>query len=203
MLPRFPDRLGLTGCSPPAGAGSAPCARPSMRMYAAHWLPDRGFQSPLRCFQACHLGTFSRPGRYDTCRLVAVQLVRAVSRTVTVAVFADGLRAAGPGIPRSAPRTRAGHRQVRVGGSRPWARDVAPDVAGGACALRRSGARAAPWRTAAQPPGALRRPPQTGVPRWAALITLRLPRRPPSRSPAHGVHACRPGCRPGARPRRL
>jgi hypothetical protein len=148
-------------------------------------------------------GQILAPGRFDTCRLVAIQLVRAVSRTVTVAVFADGLRAAGPAsqdpLPEPAPAIQ------RCGFA---------DRARGLGTLRRM-APAEPARCAAQVlglrRGALRRshparaaaPPQTGVPRWAGLITLRPPRCPPSGSPAHGVDACRPGSRRGARPRRL
>jgi hypothetical protein len=73
----------------------------------------RGFESLLRCLQACYLGKFSPLGICDICRLVVTRLVRRVSRAVTVAVVAGRLRAR-PRHPRSTPGTRAGHRAVRL-----------------------------------------------------------------------------------------
>jgi hypothetical protein len=51
----------------------------------------------------------SSPGALTFAGWVVTRLVRAVSRAVTVAVFAGGLHAAGSGHPRSTPGTRAGH----------------------------------------------------------------------------------------------
>jgi len=98
---------------------------------------DRGFQSLLRCLQACHLGRFSLLGICDTCRLAAARLVRPVSRAVTVAVVAGGLRARAPA---SQFHSRSPRRSYRGAGS--W---IAPMGLG-----RRAG-----WRRRA---GALRRP---------------------------------------------
>ena len=101
---------------------------------------------------------FSR--RFDTCCLVVTRLVRAVSRAVTVAVFADGLRCGPPASQDSLPDPRrsysgAGSRIAPVGSGRcaGWRRR--------ACALRRSGAelrRGAVWRSHPARCSARRRP---------------------------------------------
>ncbi len=141
------------------------------------------FSHRSAAFQACHLGKFSFLGICDTCRPVVIRLLRAVSRAVTVAVFADGLRAAGPRHPKIHSRNPrwsyrgTGSRIASVGSGRcaGWHRR--------ACVLRRSGTglrRGALWRTPARAAAVA----WTGVPRRAGLIELRPPHRPPLGSPA-------------------
>ena len=135
---------------------------------------------------------FRSSGYVTLAAWVVTRLVGAVSRAVTVAVFAGGLRTAARDIPDPLPAPMpviqecgfAG-RARRLGSLRRMALAslrVAP--------LRRW---AAPRRSLAQPRGAVRRLPGTGALRWAGLIRPRLPRRPPPGSPAHGVGARRPG----------
>ena len=85
------------------------------------------------------------------------------------------------GVPRSTPGTRAGHTEVRVRGSRPWARVVAPDGAGGLvrCVAQALGLRrGAIWRShparAAAPAGDRRA--AVGWPDHAAAASSPTPR---------------------------
>jgi hypothetical protein len=106
----------------------------------------------------------SSPGALTLTAWVVTRLVRAASRTMTVVVFAGGVRTAGPLHPRSTPSTRNGRLRTRVRGSRPWARLLRRMAPTSLCVapLRRW---AAPWRSLAQLPGALWRLPESGVPR--------------------------------------
>jgi hypothetical protein len=126
-------------------------------------------------------------GICDTCRLVVILPMRAVSQAVTVAVFAGGLRPAVRCTPRSTPGPRSGRLVVRVRGSSPGLRSLrrmAPVRR--RVALLRAGLRCSALGYAAAHFGAATRArgcarPESRVVLWAALITLQPPRRPPTK----------------------
>ena len=169
--------------------------RTCVRIGMFHW---RGLLARPRILAAAPLppralpGQFSFPGMCDTCCHVVTWLVRAVSRTVTIAVFAGG-RSAAHRAPKRAPSSRVARYNVRVfpgqQGTERMARRAAPDGASPArktasrlrrpargCAVTQSGAAAR--RAAAAPPGN----PRTADhwPGHGAVAAL-----PAQRSPAH------------------